>query len=168
MAGRILLGERGGISGLFVSRAGVDVASASGHDLLLDPTRKQIQVIHERRLELGEMICDANSVIARQVTHPDFGFSPMVTMSVVSDAYAETHASPFSTAAAASPRIYEKSTTGFWLRMLDSYRDGVYKTWSTTIVIRLFNVASTNSETLSLPRDYYGDVLTVLQRVYDT
>lgn len=169
MVGRILLGERSGISGLFVSRAGAEVATATGRDLLIDPTRKQIQVIYERRLELGEMICDGpTSLIARQVAHPDFGFSPMVMMSVVADAYAATIASPFTTLAAASPRVYDKSQTGFWLRMLSSNRDGVYKTWATTIDIRLFNIVSTNSETLSLPRDAYGDVWTVMQRVYDT
>lgn len=163
MVGRILLGERNGISGLFVSRTGVDVTTATGRDLLLDPQRKQIQVIYERTLTLGEIIGASYTVIARQVVHPDFGFSPKVMMSVTYDAFLETQSNSFSAISAVSPRIYNKTQTSFYLRLYSSLRDGIYKTWPVTVVIRLLNIVSTNSATLELPRSAYGETYVSMQ-----
>ncbi len=151
MVGRILLGERGGVSGLFVSRPGVDVATASGRDLLIDPTRKQIQVIHERILTLGEIICiDNYHVVARRVDHPDFGFLPLIRMSFISDAYYNTLVG-YPKYHAAAPRTYNRDATGFYLSMYQSYRDGVMKTYAVSMSIKYYNVACESGANLALP-----------------
>ena len=73
MTQRVLLGQRGTDYGLWVSEPSVDVLTATDDQLLLNPTRKQFQIIDRGTIP-------SQSTTTYQVytlTHANWGFTPL-------------------------------------------------------------------------------------------
>jgi len=72
MANRIILGNRSGTYGLFISKPGVNVEVASSGDLLLSTLAKSIQIV------ASGFIPDPGSPSTIDVAIPDHGINPFV------------------------------------------------------------------------------------------
>ncbi|MER8983982.1 hypothetical protein [Mesorhizobium sp. M0843] len=73
MANRIIIGERAGDYGIFISRPGVDVLTATGSQLLLDTTRRPLQLV-----QTGALILNGSFTT---VAFPNLGFKPVILWS---------------------------------------------------------------------------------------
>lgn len=79
MVDRILLGERGGQYGVWVSKAGVDVKSASEDNLLLSTGLGALQALTAGTVNVGNGEGGGTEVI---VTIPSVPYDPLVLLSV--------------------------------------------------------------------------------------
>lgn len=73
MTDRVLLGNRDGSQGLWVSKPGADVKTADQQDMLLSLDRKALQIVQNGAFsDPGEA--------STNITIPDLGFSPLVLL----------------------------------------------------------------------------------------
>lgn len=164
MVGRILLGSRSGVYGFWVSKAGVDVATAAQKDLLLDPRIKMLQAIWERRVVIPAYSHTSTEVVARQIVHPNFGFIPYLQISIVSDGYQDTISYPWLHGPAVSPRGYNRTNVDFYLRL----RTNGTSTYTATVDLKLFASEDTTTATLTVPLDAYGSPVATMKLIADS
>lgn len=81
---RTVIGERSsGRTGIYVSRDGADALTCSDADLLLDSDTRMFQCIHDATFSWSS-VTHYGRYAMRWVAHPDFGFVPLKTISIIS------------------------------------------------------------------------------------
>lgn len=156
---RIKVGSIGGIFGIYMSKPGMDVETCGEAGMVFSPEKHFFQVIHERHIDVQQTTRSGMDKIFRRIDHPDFGFTPLVTVDSTASLFEYTGVnSSRNTAIKPFARhIFSQSRTGFYCSWttLNTYVNGawVYFSQGGSVVIRLYNVQSMTGS-YALPSSY--------------
>jgi hypothetical protein len=139
MTGRILLGERSpGRVGLYVSRPGAEVTTCPDGDLLIDTDKKSVRVIWQQVYDLP--VLSINSYYFWRINHPNFGYTPIAGIEVLSGYTTSTVVSVSYPQPNVAPLVMDATPTSFCVQRVWTGSGSPYVFPAVRFVARLWNL----------------------------
>ncbi len=133
----------GGVFGLYMSKPGVDLATAAENDMIFSPNKNFFQVAHERRITFPQVIRSSLVRVVRRIDHPDLGFIPTVTIDNNSTTFSYAAGNWLNVVAKpVSTKVFGQTQTGFYLvrHTLETFSSPAIINPGGIVTIRLYKV----------------------------